>query len=98
MAADSDSMIAWHRAQIARLRETLRNLETANFAYGQIAGAKSAAQPDQSVVEVRRKIREFQEIITAHDRQTRRPLTTDHHTLASARWSNWNARGPSNVN
>jgi hypothetical protein len=97
MAADSNSMIAWHRAQIARLRETLRRLETANFAYGDIAGAESTGQPHKDVVEVKRKIRQSQEIITAHDRQTRRPLTTDHHTLASARWSNWNARGPSNV-
>jgi hypothetical protein len=97
MAADSNSMIAWHRAQIARLRETLRHLETADFAYGKIAGAKPTGQPPASVVEVKRKIRESQEIITAHDRQTRRPLTTDHHTLASARWSTWNARGSSSV-
>jgi hypothetical protein len=97
MAADSNSMIAWHRAQVARLRETLRRLETANFAYGEIARAKSGDQPRQSIVEVKRKIRESQEIITTHDRQTRRPLTTDHHTLASARWSNWNAHGRSNA-
>ena len=97
MAADSNSMIAWHRAQIARLRETLRHLESASFAYGEIAGAKSAGQPPKDVVELKRKIRQSQDIITAHDRQTRRPLTTDHHTLASARWSTWNARGPSNA-
>jgi hypothetical protein len=97
MAADSNSMIAWHRAQIVRLRETLRHLETAKFAFGEIADAKSIDQRHRSVAEVKHKIRESQEIIAAHDRQTRRPLTTDYHTLAGARWSNWNARGSSNV-
>jgi hypothetical protein len=90
-------MIAWHRAQIVRLRETLRHLETAKFAFGEIAGSKPTGQTQQRVAEVKRKIRESQEIIAAHDRQTRRPLTTDHQTFASARWSNWNARGRSSV-
>jgi hypothetical protein len=97
MAADSNSMIAWHRAQIVRLRETLRHLESAKFAYGEIAGSKVTDQTQKTVTEVKRKIRESQQIIMEHDRQTRRPLTTDHRTLASAPWSNWNARGPSNV-
>ena len=97
MAADSNSMIAWHRAQVATLRQKLRHLETATFTYGEIADAKNSGQTQKTVVELRRKISEYEEIIAAHDRQSRRPLATDFQTLASARWSTWNTHGCSRL-
>ena len=95
MVADSNSQIAWHRAQIKKHREALKHLETGRFRFGQIAGAKSAGQTEKTAAELKQKIAESERIVTAHERQVRRPLTTDFQTLASARWSNWNARGPS---
>ncbi len=53
MVADSNSQIAWHRAQIKKHRETLQHLETGRFRYGQIAGAKSAGQIEKTVAELR---------------------------------------------
>jgi hypothetical protein len=95
MAADSNSMIAWHRAQIRKHREALKHLETAKFTFGAIAGAKASGDAQKTVEELKRKIRESEQIVTAHERQTRRPLSTDFQTLANATWSNWNAQGRS---
>ena len=97
MAADSNSMIAWHRAQIRKHRETLRHFETGKFTFGAIAGSKTIDQTQKTVAELKRKIRDSEQIIAAYERQTRRPLTTDHQTLASVSWSNWNARGSSSL-
>jgi hypothetical protein len=96
MVADSDSKIAWHRAQLRKHHEALRHFETAKFAFGEIAGSKMIDQTQKAVAELKRKIRDSEQIIAAYERQTRRPLTTDYRTLASAPWSNWNARGSSN--
>jgi hypothetical protein len=96
MAADSNSKIAWHRAQIGKHREALKHFETAKFTFGAIAGSKTTDQAQKIVAELKRKISDSQQIIAAYERQTRRPLTTDYQTLASASWSNWNDRGPSN--
>ena len=52
MVADSNSQIAWHRAQIKRHREALKALETGRFRFGQIAGAKSAGQIEKTVAEL----------------------------------------------
>ncbi len=93
MAADSNSMIAWHRAQIKKHREALKQFETAKFTFGEIAGAKAADGAQKAQAELKRKIRESEQIVAAHERQARRPLTTDFQTLASAPWSNWNANG-----
>lgn len=95
MAADSNSKIAWHRAQIRKHCEALKHLETAKFTFGEIAGSKTNDQTQKTVAELKRKIRESEQIIAAYERQTRRPLTTDYQTLASVPWSNWNARGSS---
>ena len=97
MVADSNSQIAWHRAQIRRHRETLRHLETGRFRFGQIAGAKSASQTEKTITELKQKIAESERIVAAHERQVRRPRTTDFQTLVNAPWSNWNARGSSNT-
>jgi hypothetical protein len=97
MAADSNSTIAWHRAQVAKNRQALKHLETAKFNFGEIAGAKASDETQKIVAELKRKIRDSEQIIAAYERQTRRPLTTDFQTLASAPWSKWNDRGPSNA-
>jgi hypothetical protein len=96
MVADSNSEIAWHRAQIRKHRESLKHLETAGFSFGEIAGSKTIDQRQETVAGLKQKIRDSERIIAAYEKQTRRPLTTDYQTLASVPWSNWNARGSSN--
>src|ERR1700716_845724 len=97
MVADSNSQIAWHRAQIRKHRETLKHLETARFSFGEIAGSKTIDQTQETVARLKRKIRDSEQIIASYERQTRRPLTTDYQTLANVPWSNWNARRSSNT-
>ena len=97
MVADSNSQIAWHRAQIKKHRETLKHLETSRFSVGEMAGSKAAVRMQATVAELKRKIGESERIVAAHERQARRPLTTDFGTLATAPWRNWNARGSSNT-
>jgi uncharacterized coiled-coil protein SlyX len=97
MVADSNSQIAWHRAQIRKHRETLKHLETGRFSFGEIAGPKTINQTQETVARLKRKIRDSEQIIAAYERQTRRPLTTDYQTLANVPWSNWNARSSSNT-
>jgi hypothetical protein len=95
MVADSNSEIAWHRAQIRKHRETLKHLETGRFSFGEIAGSKAIDQRRETLASLKQKIRDSERIIAAYERQTRRPLTTDYQTLSSVPWSNWNARGSS---
>jgi hypothetical protein len=75
----------------------LKHFETGKFTFGEIAGSKAIGQEQKTAADLKRKIAESQRIIALHERQTRRPLTTDFQTLASAPWSNWNTRGPSNL-
>jgi hypothetical protein len=89
MAADSDSTIAWHRAQLKRLRETLKNIETARFTIGEPAQSTRSGNTQKTIAELQRKISLSLHIIAAHERQTRRPLATDQQSLASVRWSSW---------
>ena len=95
MVADSNSQIAWHRAQIRKHREALKQIETARHNFGEIAGSKTITQTHKAVAELKRKIRDSEQVIAAYERQTRRPLTTDFQTLASVPWSKWNARDSS---
>jgi hypothetical protein len=97
MAADSNSQIAWHRAQIRKHRDALKQYETARFTFGAIAQPKATDQTQEIVAELKRKIRHSEQIVAAYERQTRRPLTTDFQTLASAPWGKWNDRGPSSA-
>jgi hypothetical protein len=97
MVADSNSRIAWHRARIRRHREALKDFETARFTIGAIAGSKATDQTQKTVADLRRKIRESEQIVAAYERQARRPLTTDFQTLANAPWSKWNGSEPSNI-
>jgi molecular chaperone DnaK (HSP70) len=94
MAADSDSNIAWHRAQLRKHREALKHVETARFTVGEIAGSRQADQQQKSIAELKRKIGESQQIIAAYEQQLRRPRATDFRSLASVSWSKWNGLGP----
>jgi hypothetical protein len=95
MVADSNSQIAWHRAQIKKHSEALKQHETARFSFGEISGTKADGQRLETATELRRKIENSQRVIAAYERQVRRPMTTDFKTLTDAPWSNWNARGSS---
>jgi hypothetical protein len=95
MVADSNSQIAWHRTQIRKHHETLKRLETGRFAFGEMAGPKTLDRAQETATELRRKIRESEQIVATYERQIRRPRTTDFQTLANSPWSNWNARGNS---
>ncbi len=94
MVADSDSRIAWHRAQLKKHRQTLKALETARFTVGDIAGARTAGVTEKAIDEVKRKIAQSERCIAEHERQTRRPLATDLRSLASVSWSHWDATRP----
>ena len=89
MPVDSDSAIAWHRAQLKKLRETLRGIETARVMVGESAQANRTGKTQKTIAELEQKIRQSQHIIAAYERQTRRPLATDQRSLASVSWSSW---------
>ena len=93
MAADSDSKIAWHRAQLRKNREALKNLETGRFAFGEIAGSRHAAHQQKTIAELKRKISESEQVVAGHEKETRRPRGTDFRSLASVPWGKWNAIG-----
>lgn len=94
MVADSNSRIAWHRAQLRKHREALRRIETAKFTVGEIADPKIVARSRKMVDELREKISQCEQVISLHDRQTRRPLATDLRTLTDSHWGTWNVHGP----
>ena len=94
MPADSDSTIAWHRAQLRKLRDTLKNIETARFTVGEPAQSTKSGKTQKTIAELQRKISQSLQIIAAHERQTRRPLATDQQSLASVSWGSWNALNP----
>ena len=94
MPVDSDSAIAWHRAQLKKLRETLQNIETTRFTVGEPTLSSRTGKTHKVIVELEQKIRQSQHIIAAYERQTRRPLTTDQRSLASVSWGTWNAQVP----
>jgi hypothetical protein len=93
MVADSDSRIAWHRAQVRRHRDTLRHIETAKFTVGENSEPRAIAQTQKTVADLKDKIRQSEQIIALHDRQTRRPLATDLRSLSNIHWSDWNSYG-----
>ena len=89
MPVDSDSAIAWHRAQLKKLRETLKDCETARFTVGVPAQSSRTGKTQKTIAELQQKIRQSQHIIATYERQTRRPLATDQRSLASVSWSSW---------
>jgi phosphoserine aminotransferase len=92
MPADSDSTIAWHRAQLKKLRQTLKDIETSRFTVGESSHASRSGKTKRIVADLQRKISHSLKIIATYERQTRRPLATDQQSLASVSWSSWNAR------
>jgi uncharacterized coiled-coil protein SlyX len=92
MPVDSDSAIAWHRAQLRKLRETLKDLEPNRFTVGQPAQSATTGKMQKAIAELQQKFRQSQHIVAAYERQTRRPLATDQRSLASVSWSSWNAQ------
>jgi len=92
MVADTNSEIAWHRAQLKRHRETLKALEVSRFTVGEMAGSKKTGQAEKTIAELKRKIAQSERLIAKYERRTRRPLTTDLQSLASVSWGSWNAR------
>jgi hypothetical protein len=92
MVADTNSEIAWHRAQLKRHREALKALEVSRFTVGESAGSKRTGQTEKAIAELKRKIGQSERRIADHERRTRRPLTTDLQSLASVSWGSWNAR------
>ncbi|WP_213775491.1 hypothetical protein [Bradyrhizobium sp. dw_78] len=92
MVADSNSEIAWHRAQLKKHREALKALEVSRFTIGEMADARKPGEMQKAVAELKRKIAQSERCIAAYERQTRRPLTTDLQTLANVSWGSWNAR------
>jgi hypothetical protein len=90
MIADSNSNIAWHRAQLKKNRGAVKALEIAKFRIGDIAGSSGRTQKD--IAELKRKIAESERCIADHERRTKRPVATDRQSLAGMSWSSWNAR------
>ncbi|MGA7804344.1 hypothetical protein [Bradyrhizobium sp.] len=93
MAADSNSKVAWHRAQIRKHRAALKRIETAKFTVGESADTRAVARTRTLVAQLNQKIKQSEHVIAQHERQTRRPLATDLRSLSSVPWSNWNAHG-----
>ena len=93
MIADSDSNIAWHRAQLKKNREAVKDAENARFTIGEVAG--SSGQTRKIVARLKRKIAESERCIAAHERRSRRPVATDLRSLSSVSWSSWNTHGVS---
>ena len=89
--ADSDSTIAWHRAQLKKHREILREIEVRRFRFGETAGSIARADARRAVADLQRKITASQRAIGAYEKRTRRPLTTDYRSLASVHWGNWDS-------
>jgi hypothetical protein len=92
MIADSNSNVAWHRVQLKKNRDALKAIEITRFRVGAMAGASAKGQ-QEAITGLKRKIAESERCIALHERQTRRPLTTDRGSLTQVQWSNWNTRG-----
>jgi hypothetical protein len=91
MIAESNSSIAWHRVQLKKNRSVLKALEIARFKTGDTAA--SSGQTQKTIATLKRKILESERCIAAHERQNKRPLATDLHSLVSVSWSSWNGVG-----
>jgi hypothetical protein len=85
--ADSNSRIAWHRAQLKKNREALKSLEVARFAGSHDRRGATA----KAMAELQRKIAESEKCIAAYERETKRPLGTDYRSLTNVSWSHWSS-------
>ncbi|GKQ55062.1 hypothetical protein [Bradyrhizobium sp. Ce-3] len=89
MTADSDSHIAWQRAQLKKLRAALKAIEA-----DQLGKANCGRATQMTIDELQRKIHDSGRCIAEYERRTRRPLATDLGSLASVSWTHWNANMP----
>ncbi|MFB9262335.1 hypothetical protein ACFFWD_03990 [Bradyrhizobium erythrophlei] len=89
MTADSNSHIAWQRAQLKKHRAALKELEV-----GQSGVANCGRSAQTTIAELQRKISESGRCIAEYERRTRRPLATDLGSLARVSWTHWNANMP----
>jgi len=94
MVADSDSRIAWHRAQLKKNRAELRQIETIRFTVGSSSDARAQNEARRQLAELKDKIRQSEQVIGQHEKQTRRPLATDLRSLSSVSWGTWDANVP----
>jgi hypothetical protein len=85
--ADSNSRIAWHRAQLKKHRTALKRLEIARFTVGH----DKIGETQKAIDELSRKISESEKCIFTYEQQTRRPLATDFRSLTKVSWGSWNA-------
>src|SRR3954466_14669491 len=66
MVADTDSKVAWHRAQLKKNRAALKQIETARFTVGESADARALERTKTQVTELQLKIRESEQVIGQH--------------------------------
>ena len=85
--ADTNSKIAWHRAQLKKNRAMLKRLEIARFTIGH----DKVGETQKTIDELACKIAESEKCISVHEQQTRRPLGTDVRSLTNVSWGTWNA-------
>jgi len=83
--ADSNSKIAWHRAQLKHNREALKTLEVMRFTIGHDKIGQTAI----AITELQRN--DSEKCIATYARQTRRPLGTDFGCLTNVSWGIWSA-------
>ena len=88
MMAESNSDIAWHRVQLKKNRDAVKELERSRFRIGDVAGWGGETQ--KTIATLKRKIAESERCIAIYERQTKRPVATDRQSLASVSWSSWN--------
>jgi hypothetical protein len=86
MTADSNSHIAWQRAQLRKHRAALKELEVAQLGDPTYA---SSRRTRTTIAELERKIWESGRCIAEYERRTRRPLATDRGSLANVSWTHW---------
>ena len=91
MTADSNSHIAWQRAQLKKHRAALKAIEV-----DQLGKADCGRATQITIDELQRKIGESGRCIAEYERQTRRPLATDRRSLASVSWTHWSV-APTNA-
>ena len=87
MAADSNSSISWHRAQIKKHRETLKLLESGEVTLDEIAcSSRKIDQTQRAIGNLKRKIGQSEQIISAYEnRNANRSRATDRESLARVR-------------
>ncbi|WGR94948.1 MULTISPECIES: hypothetical protein [unclassified Bradyrhizobium] len=86
MTADSNSHIAWQRAQLRKHRAALKALEVDQL---KDPTCGTSRRMQKTIAELERKIWESGRCIAEYERRTRRPLATDRGSLASVSWTHW---------